>query len=73
MKPEKRKAAVAIMLGGAPSKEEAHAEGESSPFELAMKEFAAAVKADDAKAMAAAFRSAMDLCDTPETDEDDDE
>lgn len=70
MKPEKRKAALAIILGGMKPKPEESAEGDSaeeSPdmgLETAMSEFIDAVHAKDAKGAAAAFKSAMELCES---------
>lgn len=73
MKPEKRKAALAIILGGMKPKGETGDEtapvADESPdmgLETAMSELIDAIKAEDAKGAAAAFKSAMALLDHDE-------
>jgi len=84
MKPEKKKAALAIILGGMkPHKMEDEPEPESGGdvgLETAMTELMDAMKAGDAPAAASAFKSAMEMCqssgeseDCSSDDEDDDE
>ena len=62
MTPDKRKAAIAVILGKVSPKPEEPSDDGDMGLETAMDELMAAFKRGDAKAAAVAFRSAHEQC-----------